>query len=343
MEIYIQSCGKSLEQDYSWQKLSDDERAYKIEPPKIMEWINRYVQKDAHSVFIGRKENKLILFISNLESSKRSDYVGRKARNSILYIAKNQEEESLIRYLAASSLSDINVLISAIDKTIAFGDNESGFVVDHQKFYKILGQDLSSLGTLRTNNTCKIGKNSPELRSELANEILNNQLPQKDGVLVVVTHYQDPKLFKETKVWRGLSALITENSWQKVSQQSTPYTLIAAGMVGLLLLIAWVVFKSFELPIKSGDYIKLLEVNGSEPVFLYSEPELQKGEPKKASSNTLLLVKEQKDKWLKVEICNLQKSVKENKDRYKWISMDNFTGNKQGVIYQVLKEPINGC
>lgn len=342
MEIYIQSCGKSLEQDYAWQKLSDNERAYKIEPPKIMEWINRYVQKDAHSVFIGRKENKLILFISNLESSKRSDYVGRKARNSILCVAKNQEEEFLIQYLAASSLEDIDVFTSSIDKTIAFGGNESGFVIDHQQFYKILDQDLSNLGALKTNNICKIGKNSPELRTDLANEILNSRLPQKEGVLVVVTHYQDPKLFKETKVWRGLSALITENSWQKVSQQSTLYTLFAVGMVGLLLLIVWFVVKSFELPIKSGNYIKLLEGNGSESIFLYNEPD-QKGEPKKASSNTLLLVKEQKDKWIMVEICNLQKSVKENKERYKWISLDNLIGNKQGVIYQVVEKPINGC
>lgn len=343
MEIYIQSCGKSLEQDYSWQKLSDDERAYKVEPSKIIEWINRYVQKDAHSVFIGRKENKLILFISNLESSQRSDYVGRKARNSILFIAKNQEEEFLIRYLAASSLEDINVFTSAIDKTISFGGNESGFVVDHHQFHEILDQDLGKLGTLTTNNICKIGKNSPELRADLANEILNSRLPQKEGVLVVVTHYQDPKLFKETKVWRGLSALIAENSWQKVSQQSTPYTLIAAGTVGLLLLISWVVVKSFELPIKSGNYIKLLEGNGSKPLSLYSEPDLQKGEPKKASSNTLLLVKEQKDKWLKVEVCNLQKSAKENNDRYKWISVDNLIGNKEEVIYQVVEKPINGC
>ena len=86
MEVYIQSCGVTVDQDYSWQKMNDDGSG-QIETPTSIAWIDRFIQKDAPSIFIGRKAERLILFISNLESIDRFDYMGRKARNSLLWIA----------------------------------------------------------------------------------------------------------------------------------------------------------------------------------------------------------------------------------------------------------------
>jgi hypothetical protein len=344
MEIYIQSCGSAVEQDYSWQIISED-KPHKVETPSIIKWINQFVQKDAPSVFIGRKTDQLILFISNLESANRLDHVRRKARNSILCITKKFEEESLIRSVAARALAKVDLFATETDKIISFSSNSNGFNVDHQEFQKLLKEELSNTKQLSTLTDCRIGKNSLRLRAELAEELLQHQLPQKEGVLVVVTQFQDPKLFKENKVWRGLSALCPKESWESSSSKNYLYFGLAAGLIGILaLILGLLLIRIFSVAVKPGNYLVILE-NKEENVILYNEPDTNSKDTHKVEPGTEIKIIKKQEKWFKIKICDSLKSeatLAKNADLFRWIPA-SILENEHKENYQKIDKPTNVC
>ncbi len=347
MEVYVQSCGSAVDQDYSWQKIADGNRSEKVESPSTIKGVNQFIQKDAPSIFIGRNASQLIFFISNLESTKRFDHVRRKIRNSILCITNSPDEELLIRGVAARALADIDLFATEIDQAVSFSSHENGFAVDYQAFQQLLAQNLVNVGNMSALTGCKIGKNSSKLRLDLADEILQHKLPKRGEVLVVVTQYQDPKLFKKVKVWRGLSSLFPEDTWQDNSPNIYIYSGFAIAGVGLFALIAWILIKPSESTLEPGSYLRIL-ANGNEQMRLYNTPDVN-AESFEAAPHTLIKVIEERKKWVRVKICELPRSVSgssEHIDTYrdkKWIYVDNFKEGIQKEIYQVVDKKDNGC
>ncbi|MEO1377450.1 MAG: hypothetical protein AAFW70_24845, partial [Cyanobacteria bacterium J06635_10] len=105
MEIYILSAGVSQQQDYIWQEITETKQQV-VNKPNLVSEFNNLLETQAHSIFIGRKSNKLILFVTGMEASKRKDYRNRTIRNSIAVIAEdNQENEQKIRGIAVLALN----------------------------------------------------------------------------------------------------------------------------------------------------------------------------------------------------------------------------------------------
>jgi hypothetical protein len=215
MEIYVRSRGFSQENGYSWiQKIPEIIKENKV---------NELIQSEAFSLVIGRYESQLLLLITGLEST-RKDFRDRTIRNSVAWVGEDCEEnEQKIRAIAAAALRDDyrEKLRLEIDESVVF-DEEYGFK---------LGKSISQLSTVQEiiiynpktdKDNRKIGKNSLELREELAYELETKCLPTGDKFnntpLVVVTGIQSEDTLIQAGVWRGLSISIKSEVWQEYNK-----------------------------------------------------------------------------------------------------------------------------
>jgi WD40 repeat protein len=208
MEIfYIQSAGISQEQDYSWQKISNNCQQAEDEPELVREF-KHLLNTQAYSILVGRKRQQLILLVTGMKASQRQDYRGRNLRNSIAFITdETSENEKEIRRLTIAALN--HELETPVDKAITSG-GRCGFEVDFQKIKILINESIpENIGIKVTKDTfCKIGKNSKRNTTSIANELERNSLPKNIETLVVVTQAKDENTLKKAKVWRGLSNLV---------------------------------------------------------------------------------------------------------------------------------------
>ena len=65
----------------------------------------------------------------------------------------------------------------------------------------------------------KIGWNSPELRTKLAQELKKYRLPDSIGPIVIVTGFKKRLSLEESGAWRSLSTLVNSNDWDEVEEQ----------------------------------------------------------------------------------------------------------------------------
>jgi hypothetical protein len=111
------------------------------------------------------------------------------------------------------------------------------------------------------NLTKKIGKNSPNLRNQLAEELKQYQLPTEAGTLVIVTGIKKRETLENAGIWRSLSTLVETDDWEEISTKSWSsiknnwqQTEHKNLTVWLMLLIAIVSYSlEFMLNLISGD------------------------------------------------------------------------------------------
>lgn len=228
MEIYIQSAGSSPDNDYCWVFEDNSQVTYKKEPPISTQAIPDLISQD-FSLVLGRRnkpdnkpDKRLFLYISGLKSeSNRKDFQGRQIRNSVVWLSEpnNEEESKKIFALTVKALNNKEKLANEIEQAITAG-GQFGFDVDWKIIKNIKGDDvinLDSYNQSKDNTKYKIGSNTNNFRNEIAKDLKQNLLINKNKIelLVIISHFKSESSLKQTGVWRGLSDLIIEEKYEE--------------------------------------------------------------------------------------------------------------------------------
>ena len=217
MEIYVQSRG--ISQDYCWLTENSQHRV----PSPIPQQITDLIQTEALSVVIARLNNQLLLLVTGLEASDRTDFQNRKIRNSVAWLGEDSDkDERTLRALAVSALR--GSLKEEIDSAVKSG-GEEGFQVCFEDIKEITSRAKAGNQPLKPGMEKKqIGRTSDELKVQLANVLNQYCLPKSKSEvqaivpLVVVTGIQAREALEKAGVWRSLSSLIDSNSkgWEEL-------------------------------------------------------------------------------------------------------------------------------
>lgn len=205
MPIYIQSRGKKQDQDYRWLRIKENEY-YPENPDFLLQPIGSsirpidLIESQKFSIILVATEDRYYLLVTGLKARpERTDFTGRLVRNSILWECKKDNELKMRSLLILALRGELD----RVDKSITIS-GKYGFEVDYDRL-----QHLSNSIAIGNNQNidlnCKLGKNCDSLREELALELENNLLPDKKGLLVLVTSIKSASALKQTGVWRGLS------------------------------------------------------------------------------------------------------------------------------------------
>ena len=252
MDIYVQSCGVSQDNDYRWLKIEKERQT-----PKIPQIINRpipgtsvrvtdMIESKTPSIVIARSYGELLLLVTGLEARKeRADFIGRQVRNSVAWVClkPSDEDERRMRSLAVRALR--GTLKEQIDQAVERG-GEYGFKVSFERINNLATPE--NVGNFDTETPIRIGKNSPVFRESLALELEQHCLPQKDGLLVVVTGIKTKYALAKAGVWRGLSTRVEEEKWlqvkeptKKVTTEKKTLLIVAIAAVALTLILLLII------------------------------------------------------------------------------------------------------
>lgn len=238
MQIYIQSRGIAQENDYKWLKLPD-------QTPEIPQELHHIsvenIDSQKYSLILAKRNNQFILLVTGMQSRvERTDFMGRRIRNSVLWIG---EDERKIRSLVIQALQNREKLTQDVDQTIETS-GEFGFSVQD----KLINLDYLDLIQLNEDNITsrKLGQNIEKLKQEIALELETNCLSNKSGLLILVTTLKNEESMKKTGVWRGLSDKIQYDYLQEYTAENLQLAKMtkkktAIGVILMILLILVVI------------------------------------------------------------------------------------------------------
>ena len=101
MKMYVQSGGVS--QDYCWLTNTDKDQCQ--QEPDFLNQVNSLIDPDAHSIVLARLNGQLILLVTGLETSNRTDNHHRKISNSIAWVGE-KSDEPFLKTLTVQALRD---------------------------------------------------------------------------------------------------------------------------------------------------------------------------------------------------------------------------------------------
>jgi hypothetical protein len=208
LTVYIKSGGTYPEHGYRW----SDRNNEIISTPESLQEIQELIQSDARSIVLQQKETSLLLLVTGIESN-RKDIQGRTIRNSIAWIGNDPDCETdrqTLQQIAACALK--NELDNRINSSIIEeGGNFKVLWEQIDQIEKDFTRDLS--WDWYPDPAYKIGKNTDELRQDLAEELETANF--EENFLVIVTGNKSEETLKKAGVWRGLSNLIPYEEWQE--------------------------------------------------------------------------------------------------------------------------------
>lgn len=262
---YIQSRGKNQDKDYRWLRVKSNEY-YPENPDFLLQPIKNLslrpidlIESQKFSLILVAKKNDYYLLITGLESKTRTDFMGRSLRNSLFFVGKKDSNNIEIRSLLIRALR--GEIDGEIDKVISDGD-QYGFEVDYTNLKQLLNSTLAIENIYQTDLRCKIGNNCDYLREELALELESNVLPDREGLLVLVSSIKSASSLKTTGVWRGLSNRVESEKFEKYgsldiktnqAQKKTIWLLIAIAIVIIIAILITVKL----VPLKQSQIEKL--------------------------------------------------------------------------------------
>ena len=249
MPIYVQSRGKNQDQDYRWLKIESD-RYYPEKPSFLLQFINNslfkpvdLIESQKQSVILVADRDNYYLLVTGLKARERTDFAGRSIRNSILWICQKDSETKKVRSLLIRALK--GKLEQEIDKTIN-ASGKYGFEVDYESLVERSNSVLDIKNNQNTDLSYKIGGNCVSLREEIALELESNVLPNKEGLLVLVTSLKSADSLKKTRVWRGLSNRVKSEELEKygslaitqfTAEKKTLWLGIAIALVSIIAIV----------------------------------------------------------------------------------------------------------
>jgi hypothetical protein len=228
MTIYVQSRGESQDHDYCWLEVSKNGEPEIIIPPGLEKIRSgQLIDNQKPSLILARSDRYLILLLAALESQNRTDFVGRRIRNSVVWVEiDSPENEQNLRKITIQALEGnlASIVNQAVDSD---STSKYGFRVDYQELIKAVEGKSSKLD-IQCNKvehpTLKLGGNNKHLKLDLASELKEYTLPTKEDsiqILIVVTTLKSQKGLEEQRVWRGLSSRIESEEWIESEYQST--------------------------------------------------------------------------------------------------------------------------
>ena len=244
MNIYVQSSGYSPDFEYCWMP----------EFPPYLSKVSSYIQNDSPSLVLARFDGNLFLLIADLSSPEKKDFRDRSIRHSVAWVCKeNDENEKLLRAIAVEALRNRDDLTRQVDQLIQL-DGKQGFTFEKPQFEGLSKSILDLFKPESSDNdpdkAIKIAKNSPELKSLLADELQKSDLPSGYELLVIVTGIKSEDTLRKARIWRSLSSLVksdSSDSWKTVSNEKedlSPKKLVTAIALVLLLvaiaIILWI-------------------------------------------------------------------------------------------------------
>lgn len=238
MEIFIQSRGRSPDFEYCW---------HPQVPPQLSN-VSSLIQSESPSVVLSRFHKKLMLLATGLDSIEKKDFRDRPIRHSIVWLFdENYDSEVQIRAIAVQALQGL--LANQVDKYIQFG-GESGFEVSIPGIEEMSRSFLSqeSIGTSPLPSSelpPKIGKNSQDLRDDLAYKLQQYSLPKGYELIVISTGVKSEESLEKSGAWRSLSNLVKSENWRDVSKSEAQppnfsgaaIAIVAAIVVAALILL----------------------------------------------------------------------------------------------------------
>lgn len=217
MKIYILSRGVSEKHDYCWQQI-DKNSQQRVDEPSLVKKFKHLIQSEAPSIVLARESCELLLLVTGIKASERTDYRGRQIRNSVAWVDKaTDDNEKVLRAIAVRALQSFlskneePSLKKEIDYAVQPDDKE-GFKVDFEALQAHKIAESISVGESAPDLQNKIGK-SDKRASELLEELKECHLPKEEGPLVVFTGIKAKSALEQSEVWRGLSNLVEVESW----------------------------------------------------------------------------------------------------------------------------------
>lgn len=245
MQVYVQSRGIAQEDDYRWLKLEANQQV--IATPNFLNQaiapgypsLVSVIDSHKFSLVLTRQQQQLVLLVTGLEANQgESDFMGRKIRNSVVWLASS-EESAQIRRITVEALQGklAETVESAIDRS---NDWESGFRVDWDKF-KVLGEDTALEYYDNSNPKRQLAPNSEVTRQEIALEIQTNDFPAEYPILIIVTTIKSASDLEKMPLWRGLSNRVTSSQLLPVKSSTSPQvqkkTLLTTAIVATTILV----------------------------------------------------------------------------------------------------------
>ena len=229
MNIYVQSCGVEQDRDYSWLQIFAESTPKRQTPP-LSEKVVTLIHNESPSVVLERLENEqLLLLIAGIEPEGKLDILDRQIRVSVAWVGESADE-SFLRRLAVSALQEETwkSLTEAIARAITYDDiieehphqtsvRDNGFYASFEGLQNLeLINESEKFSSEEPDLTKKIGRNSLEMRTMLADELYKCQLPFGEYPLVVVTGIKKRATLEDAGVWRSLSRLVEADNWEEI-------------------------------------------------------------------------------------------------------------------------------
>ncbi len=236
-EIYVKTSalGKT---GIHWRRIEREDYQPRIEAPNLIECeiisgenypitVNDLIDEIKPSLLIFRdnKQKKLLLEITGIESPQRSQRLGRKVLNAIVWIADAQaENEKILRMIAYNAIQNFlgkDFSISEmIQKSIDFYEREE-FRVNLGELNKFI-EHIQSLygeefGQIKSPvKEYLIASRTLQNLEKLAEDLRNYSLPlewmgwdkkpKEDGILIVVTeNLENRTVLHKAGVWRAFT------------------------------------------------------------------------------------------------------------------------------------------
>ena len=164
--------------------------------------------------------------------------------------ASKEEKEFVKKTLRESTA----VLIPIDAPSFIVSGGEYGFEVKGNDLEQLLNSPLLTKNTNYTNSGCKIGSNTTSSRQKLAVELQTHSLPERKGILILITSIKSASALKEIGVWRGLSNRIKDEELEKyssletVDRQAQKKTIFLGIAIALILIIAIAILIIWQKP-----------------------------------------------------------------------------------------------
>jgi hypothetical protein len=150
IDMYVQSCGISQDQDYHWRKIiSQDNQPREI--PRILREATRLengiqirltdkYDSQEPTIVLAQDSNELLLLATAMEALERTKIHGYQVRNSVaLTTPYSYENEQLLRKIVVQAQQNWEELKNAIDEAVQ-SDSDAGFGVNPQRIKQYIGK-----------------------------------------------------------------------------------------------------------------------------------------------------------------------------------------------------------
>jgi chaperonin cofactor prefoldin len=212
--ISVMTAGKVRDYDYQWRQVINKEQHPRISLSDVSPFETITEPKDkagnfiystgSPSLVIQKAANQIKLKITALHSG-RIDFRGRKIRNSIVLTLKNSDEsENVLRKIGSIFLK--GELDEMLEKNLKIAEESLDFRFDTQQFLEEIYKkiDLEKVAQQEIKKGLDNGKDLDTAFKDLAEELENSKLPDKDGVLFLVSKgLLLPQELKEHGVFRA--------------------------------------------------------------------------------------------------------------------------------------------